>query len=57
MIISKSRYSNLLALIDAQKQIIDEYKKKSETLEETIELQKRAIKNMEKLLVCKERGE
>lgn len=51
MIISKNRYKNLIKIIDSQKQLIEEYKRKVTLLEEQDELKSQLIRKLERLMV------
>ena len=51
MIISKSRYKDLIEIINSQKQLIEEYKGKVTLLEEQNELKSQLIRKLEKLVV------
>ena len=51
MIISKSRYKDLIEIIDSQKQLIEEYKGKVTLLEEQDELKSQLIRKLERLVV------
>lgn len=50
MFISKLRYDNLIKLIDAQRQLIEEYKEKVTLLEEQNELKSQLIRKLERLV-------
>lgn len=51
MIISKSRYKDLIEIINSQKQLIEEYKGKVTLLEEQDELKSQLIRKLERLVV------
>ena len=51
MIISKSRYKDLIEILDSQKQLIEEYKGKVSLLEEQNEIKSQLIRKLERLVV------
>ena len=51
MIISKSRYKDLIEIINSQKQLIEEYKGKVTLLEEQDKLKSQLIRKLERLVV------
>ena len=50
MFISRARYNNLTRIIDAQKQLIEEYKMKVDSLEKQNELREQVIIKMERIM-------
>ena len=50
MIISKSRYKDLIEIINSQKQLIEEYKGRVTLLEEQNELKSQLIRKLERLM-------